>query len=83
MNGLQIDSTDKTLKDGLVLTTSLRQHEDLIRKSLDKGDYKQGLHYSNQVLSQCTDSIAHIGLKVECLVNMEKLEEAADFMTHY
>lgn len=44
-------------------------------------EYKEAVHYANQLLSQCTDAVKFIGLKIEALIASNKLPEAIEYTT--
>jgi len=46
-----------------------------------KKEYKEAVHYANQLLSQCTDAVKFICLKIEAFIAWNKLPEAIEYTT--
>ena len=57
------------------------QFERFAKVALSKKEYKEALHYTNQLLNVCTDSMKFIGLKIEVFITWNKLPEALEFTT--
>lgn len=51
----------------------------MVTRSIDKMDYESAAKYLTSVLSECTSSIKHILLKIECLLKIPNIDEALQF----
>ena len=48
---------------------------------MNNSEYKEALHYLNNLLRHCTDSIDYVTKKIEIFIHLHRLPEAIEFST--
>jgi tetratricopeptide (TPR) repeat protein len=53
------------------------------RIALENKEGKEVLHYANNLLNLCTDSMKFFGYKIEALIILKRIPEAIEFSSKY
>ena len=69
------------------ISQQLRQLEELQKfqnyaeTAFTRGQYKEALHYYNNLNKYCDEAIVFIRKKIECMIELNQVEEAISFST--
>ena len=59
----------------------LQKYQTYGSNAFQKGQFKEALHYYTNLIKYCDEAIIFIRKKIECMIEMNQLEEAISFST--